>query len=541
MKMENTLKRSLLLILFTATLAPAMEREQGEQPIKHNVPSLKFLTAHKLGQNHSEASIDELPLPTDLKNYAKFMADQKHRLQDDLSPEYHDENEMINHLHLIDTPLSPRSRKIIAQDHAQDAQHMLSDACFAGILDEQLLNDLYAINPNLDLNKGPMTPLIIASQYGFLDIMNLLLDKGANINLQPMYGTTAAHNVAGQHTPKEHHTHALALLCQRGANINLTDEKYGCTPLMRACEVGKSAEMVNLLIQHGAHIDQAVDGNTALMHATRAYRNPLIRQGIIYDDGCPALQALLKHKPNLELLDNQGRTAFVIATKNIPAMRLLKNAGANINYRPPALNYHEAALIDAVKSDEVNSTFTLLQMGANVEITDRNSETALVIATKHSKLPLVKLLLKYNPNIHAQDFFHSTSIMIALQNKNFEITQLLLDHTDQIPFTHPSQWYHGLSNLVKTNNTQLLKALLDKGVYESLESRLASFILKTEKDGIFSYNLTECAELLCTSYRHLLRIINLFCSTNKLVKNGKFYKIIDRSYLEKVSSNSLIT
>lgn len=78
-------------------------------------------------------------------------------------------------------------------------------------------------------------------------------------------------------------------------------------------------------------------------------------------------------------------------------------------------------------------------------------------------------------------------------------------------------------------------------LYESLESRLASFILKTEKDGIFSYNLTECAELLCTSYRHLLRIINLFCSTNKLVKNGKFYKIIDRSYLEKVSSNSFVT
>lgn len=78
-------------------------------------------------------------------------------------------------------------------------------------------------------------------------------------------------------------------------------------------------------------------------------------------------------------------------------------------------------------------------------------------------------------------------------------------------------------------------------LYESLESRLASFILKTEKDGVFSYNLTECAELLCTSYRHLLRIINLFCSTNKLAKNGKCYEIIDRNYLERVSSNSLIT
>ena len=75
-------------------------------------------------------------------------------------------------------------------------------------------------------------------------------------------------------------------------------------------------------------------------------------------------------------------------------------------------------------------------------------------------------------------------------------------------------------------------------LYESLESRLASFILKSEKNGVFSYNLTECAELLCASYRHLLRIINLFCSTNKLIKNGKSYRIIDRDYLEKISSNS---
>ena len=78
-------------------------------------------------------------------------------------------------------------------------------------------------------------------------------------------------------------------------------------------------------------------------------------------------------------------------------------------------------------------------------------------------------------------------------------------------------------------------------LYESLESRLASFILKSENNGIFSYNLTECAELLCPSYRHLLRIINLFCNTHKLSKNGKSYKIIDRGYLESIASNSIIT
>ena len=73
-------------------------------------------------------------------------------------------------------------------------------------------------------------------------------------------------------------------------------------------------------------------------------------------------------------------------------------------------------------------------------------------------------------------------------------------------------------------------------LYDSLESRLASFILRREKDGIFSYNLTECAELLCTSYRHLLRVINSFCASGKLEKNKKSYKILDRGFFEKISS-----
>lgn len=75
-------------------------------------------------------------------------------------------------------------------------------------------------------------------------------------------------------------------------------------------------------------------------------------------------------------------------------------------------------------------------------------------------------------------------------------------------------------------------------MFDSLESRLASFILKTSKDNIFHYNLTECAELLCTSYRHLLRVLNTFCNNNKLDKRGKYYKILDEAYFIEISSNS---
>lgn len=75
-------------------------------------------------------------------------------------------------------------------------------------------------------------------------------------------------------------------------------------------------------------------------------------------------------------------------------------------------------------------------------------------------------------------------------------------------------------------------------MFDSLESRLASFILKNSKDNIFHYNLTECAELLCTSYRHLLRVLNTFCNNGKLNKTGKYYKILDKNYFIEIASNS---
>lgn len=75
-------------------------------------------------------------------------------------------------------------------------------------------------------------------------------------------------------------------------------------------------------------------------------------------------------------------------------------------------------------------------------------------------------------------------------------------------------------------------------MFDSLESRLASFILKNSEDNVFHYNLTECAELLCTSYRHLLRVLNTLCNNGKLNKTGKYYRILDKDYFIEIASNS---
>jgi CRP-like cAMP-binding protein len=67
-----------------------------------------------------------------------------------------------------------------------------------------------------------------------------------------------------------------------------------------------------------------------------------------------------------------------------------------------------------------------------------------------------------------------------------------------------------------------------------LENRLASYILAFAeisddkiKKFIFKENYNEIAELLGSSYRHLNRTLNKFCSDGILKKNNKEYVIED--------------
>ena len=66
---------------------------------------------------------------------------------------------------------------------------------------------------------------------------------------------------------------------------------------------------------------------------------------------------------------------------------------------------------------------------------------------------------------------------------------------------------------------------------EPLEMRLAKFILQYSIDNIFTFQLNDCADILNTSYRHLLRVLKKFCSDQILSKTRNGYLIMNRSLL----------
>jgi len=59
-----------------------------------------------------------------------------------------------------------------------------------------------------------------------------------------------------------------------------------------------------------------------------------------------------------------------------------------------------------------------------------------------------------------------------------------------------------------------------------LEARLRAYIAHSQRDGVFRGRLTETAEYLGVSYRHLLRTMNELCARGILEKTSGGYRIL---------------
>ncbi|CAI9096506.1 OLC1v1032671C5 [Oldenlandia corymbosa var. corymbosa] len=130
-------------------------------------------------------------------------------------------------------------------------------------------------------------PLHSAASSGNLEIVEVLLDTGADVNLKNNGGRTAIHYAASKGWLK-----IAELLVSHGAKLNAKD-KVGCTALHRAASIGNS-ELCEYLIEEGAEVDE-VD---------RAGQTPLMNAVICGNKEVALL--LIRHGANVDIEDKEG-------------------------------------------------------------------------------------------------------------------------------------------------------------------------------------------------------------------------------------------
>ncbi len=235
-------------------------------------------------------------------------------------------------------------------------------------------------------NRDGYTPLVLATAFGSLDAMQLLVDGGADVNLPAASGITPLH-VAARDARK------VRLLLARGAKVNVASLSSS-TPLIVAASTSGASESIRQLLDHGADVKPADrNGLTALLTATllnesvsakmilEAGGDPRANGGVL---GTPLMAAAINGNAELTRLYLERKADINAVSADSDG--IVKNGQVQFG-RVTAL--HMAA---AGQSPEVVKL--LLDRGATVDPRDIRGMTPLMFAvsTDHPVPEIIKLL-----------------------------------------------------------------------------------------------------------------------------------------------------
>ncbi len=220
------------------------------------------------------------------------------------------------------------------------------------------------------------TPLMSAAYYGHLDILKLLLERGADVKAVNSEGETALHYAARGLSPSPQ---IVETLLGSGAPVNAQDQA-GRTALMNGLE---SREVTQLLLTQDADVKlRTKDGESVLLYAAGRNMTWLIKP-------------LIDRGGDVNTRNKRGETPLMWATGAIDSVdkpqmvQVLIDNGADVNL---ADREGTTALMFAAQKGLTSSIRTLLREHAQAATRNKDGQTALDVAKKSGREAIVKLL-----------------------------------------------------------------------------------------------------------------------------------------------------
>ena len=307
-------------------------------------------------------------------------------------------------------------------------------------------------------NKNDQTALMMACLKANVDVINILLNAGANPKATDTDGETCLHKAVTKkgkfrmHCNKE----TLQAIIDHGADVNATN-KEDRTALMISCMNGY-IDSTNVLLNAGANPNISdADGGTCLHDAVRYNSFIHIVQRIIghgADPNCvdtdfgtclhitgnknvscrndgtkETTETIIDHGIDVNATNKDGETALMIACLkgNVDVINVFLNANANPDLANTIGNTCLHCAVRALRHCETLQA--IINHSADVDATNKDGETALMIACLEKNVDAINVLLNANANPKFADTKGNTCLHCAAGAlRNSETLQAIIDH-----------------------------------------------------------------------------------------------------------------
>jgi cytohesin len=274
-----------------------------------------------------------------------------------------------------------------------------------------------------------------------------LIAAGARVNEKGPAGRTALHCANDQ-------LDVIQLLIDQGADVNARDQD-GASPLDEAVWYG-SFDTVALLLAHGARLNESESKTGATPINEAAYKGHT-----------RLVEYLLQFKPDIETPDRKGYSPLdnAIRLGKEDSALLLLEAEAKEKETP---EFFERAMASAIRNDESAVVESLLKHGANANATLLSGSTPLDTAAFGGATKVVSVLLKNSadPNLSGRN---GTSTLEDASLKGYDgIVAMLLDDGALVNHISEGSGSTALYSAASFGKGDIVELLLKRGANPNL-------------------------------------------------------------------------
>lgn len=344
--------------------------------------------------------------------------------------------------------------------------------------------DISAIQNLIDKNENinepdedGFTPLMIAAEGQNPEIVNMLINAGADVNARYKYGETPLMFALGWGKNQD----VIKALIDGGADVN-AENKKGKTPLMIATECNIDEKIINILTEAGAEEkpfheeDDDVRNITQAEFETYNVSSPsffsfFFRHGVTamipFWIGYFIVCSVLYYDADVNALNKQIIEGNYVRSFNMTILSRIRKYYKNFSYSPKINEIGSNGLTPLVTAVSYPSENTdrivslLIGAGADPTVTGKGKVSPLIATlAKKSPAKLIKKLIKRGANVNERMAKNLTPLLVAVK-KDADISvieTLLKEKADPNVISREKE--NPLALAIQKDNAELVGLLL---------------------------------------------------------------------------------